>query len=68
MFIYFLLLNYRLLRCQSNEEEIEFFSDISRKKSGIWINGNISVSNIRIVWYNPENPSEKICLSLTVLF
>jgi hypothetical protein len=63
-FIFFRL--FSLLRCQNGEEEIEFFENIERYFPDESEVGNISITNLRIIWLNPENPSENICFTSLV--
>jgi hypothetical protein len=52
----------RLLRCQAGETEIDFFPDIQQQRSDQFSPGNMSISNLRVIWYSSENASQNICL------
>jgi hypothetical protein len=56
--------DFSLLRCQAGEEEIDFFTEIQQKSKSEKILGNVSISNLRIIWYNPENASVNFSLNL----
>jgi hypothetical protein len=57
-FIFFVV---SLLRTQPSETEVEFFTDVEDIFVHIHEQGNVTLTNLRIIWYSTVNPDKNCC-------